>query len=163
MKHEVAFPPGYSYPATAAWFIAGGVVTAAFSASLALLTTTPLAEVLAVGMIVPCFTWVVQAGASAIALPAERRQLYWGDLGRICLLGSVALLPAAAGNLVMSHPPRAISAANVLASVAIMAADLFRRSRRHGIAIGWPISWCLTITVNMMLFLWASWHWWQAA
>ena len=53
-----------------------------------------LTEVLAVGMLVPSFTWAVQLSASGLALSAAQRKLYWGDLGRICLLGSVALLPA---------------------------------------------------------------------
>ena len=154
-------PPGYSLPATAAWFVAGGVVTAVFSGSLAFLAKhAGMAEVLAVGMLVPSFTWVVQTSASALALPAKQRRLYWGDLGHICLVGSFALLPAAAVNLCVPQPPLWLSAANVLASVALMAADLFRRTARHGIAPLWPISWCLTITVNMMLFLWSSREWW---
>jgi hypothetical protein len=137
-------------------------VTAVFSGSLAQLTSNAgLIEVLAVGMIVPSFTWVVQLSASAIAMTPIQRQLYWGDLGRICLLGSAALLPAAIVNLITPDAPRWVSAANVLASVAIMGVDLFRRSAGHGLAFGWPISWCLTITVNMSLFLWASWRWWQ--
>ena len=45
-------------------------------------------------MLVPCFTWVVQSVAST-AMSASQRQVYLGDLGRICLVGSVALLPAA--------------------------------------------------------------------
>ena len=113
-----------------------------------------------VGMLVPCFTWVVQLSASALALPSQKRVLYWGDLGRICLIGSVALVPAAIANLCLPRAPLWLSAANVLASVAIMGADLFRRTARHEIAAVWPISWCLTITVNMMLFLWSSWNWW---
>lgn len=152
---------GYSYPATAAWFIGGGVVTAAFSGSLTFLAThTPWTEVLAVGMIVPCFTWVVQLIASGLAMRAEHRRLYWGDLGRVCMLGSVALLPAALVNLLATNISPWLSAGNVLASVAIMAVALFRLSARHRIRRAWPISWCLTITVNMLLFLASSWHWW---
>jgi hypothetical protein len=86
--------------------------------------------------------------------------LYWGDLGRICLIGSVALLPAAIDNLCLPRAPLWLSAANVLVSIAVMGADLFRRSAQHAIGQGWPLFWCLTITVNMMLFLWASWAWW---
>ena len=154
-------PPGYSYPATAGWFIAGGVVTAVFSGSLAMLAKNAgLAEVLAIGMLVPSFTWVVQMSASALRMSSAQRRLYWGDLGRICLLGSFALLPAAIVNLVLPQPPLWLSSANVLASVALMAGDLFRRSARHGIEVGWPITWCLTITVNMSLFVWSSWAWW---
>ena len=152
---------GSSYPATACWFAAGGAVTAIFSGSLARLTThAGLAEVLAIGMVVPCFTWAVQLSASAMGLSPNQRRAYWADLGRVCLLGSVALLPAAIVNLCLPHAPRWFSTANVLGSVAVMAADLFRRSVRHGIAFGWPLSWCVTIAINMALFLWASWRWW---
>jgi hypothetical protein len=111
-------------------------------------------------MIVPCFTWVVQLGASGLALPAGKRRLYWGDLGRICLLGSIALLPAALANLFLPHAPPWLSAANVLVSVALMGAALFRLSAGHAISAWWPLSWCLTIAVNMMLFVWSSWRWW---
>jgi hypothetical protein len=154
-------PAGYSYAATVAWFAAGGLVTAAFSGSLAALAANAgLTEVLAVGMLVPCFTWVVQLSASGIAMPAALRRLYWGDLGRVCLLGSFALLPAAVVNLCLPGSSGWLSAANVLASVALMGAALFRLSALHRIAPGWPISWCLTITVNMLIFLWASSKWW---
>jgi hypothetical protein len=156
-----AFPAGYSYPSTAVWFIAGGVVTAVFSGSLAVLTDKAnVAEVLMVGMCVPSFTWIVQMSASAIGLTSSLRRLYWGDLGRVCLLGSVALLPAGILNLSPPQAPLWLSAANVLVSVALMGLDLFRRSARHGIAVVWPISWCLTISVNMGLFVWSSWAWW---
>src|SRR5262249_55548737 len=153
----VSVPAGYSYAATAGWFAAGAVVTAAFSGSLAALATNAgLAEVLFVGMLVPSFTWAVQLSTSGIALAAGQRRLYWGDLGRVCLLGSVALLPAAVANLCLSRAPLWLSAGNVLASVALMGVALFRLSARHGIPPGWPLSWCLTITVNMMLFFWSS-------
>lgn len=157
----IADPAGYSVLSTAGWFAAGGIVTAFFSGSLAALTSkAELPEVLAFGMTIPSFTWVVQLSASAVWLPTDRRQFYWGDLGRVCLVGSVALLPAAIANLTLPNSPRWISAANVIASVAIMGADLFRRSARHDIGLVWPLSWCLTICVNMSLFLWASMGWW---
>ena len=152
-----------SYSATAGWFAAGGAVTAIFSGSLARLTTNAgLAEVLMVGMVVPCFTWAVQLVASGIGLSASQRRVYWADLGRVCLLGSIVLLPAALVNLCVPDAPRWLSAANVLVSVALMAAALFRRSVHREIALGWPVSWCLTIAANMMLFLWASWPWWSS-
>jgi hypothetical protein len=157
-------PTGYSILATAGWFAAGGTVTAVFSGSLAKLAVNAgLVEVLAVGMFVPCFTWVVQLGASGLLLPVIKRRFYWGDLGRVCLLGSVALLPAACANLWLYRAPLWVSAANVLGSVVLMGGKLFRRSARHGIAPWWPASWCLTITVNVMLFVWASWGWWRPA
>lgn len=131
-----AFPAGYSYPSTAVWFIAGGAVTAVFSGSLAVLTDKAgVAEVLMVGMFVPSFTWIVQMSASAIGLASSLRRLYWGDLGRVCVLGLVALLPAGILNLCLPQAPLWLSAANVLASVALMGLDLFRRSARHGIAV----------------------------
>ena len=157
----LSIPPGFSYPATAILFILGGLVTAVFSGSLVMLARhADLREVLAVGMIVPSFTWVVQMSASGALMNSLSRRLYWGDLGRICLLGSLALLPAALANLTLPDPRLWLSAANVLASVALMAADLFRRTARHGIITWWPISWCLTITVNMTLFVLSSWRWW---
>jgi hypothetical protein len=157
----VEVPAGYSYPATAAWFAAGGIVTAIFSGSLATLAkNATLAEVLATGMIVPSFTWVVELSASAFAMPSAQRQIYWGDLGRVCLIGSAALLPAAALNLCYAQPQLWWSAANVLASVALMGVDLTRRAVRHGIGLGWPLGWCLTIALNMGLFVWSSRHWW---
>lgn len=163
-NQAAAMPPGYSYTATAAWFAAGAAVTAVFSGSLAVLATNAgLTEVLVVGMLVPSFTWVVQMSASAVVLSARQRRLYWGDLGRVCLVGSVALLPGALVNLCLPGDWLWLSAANVLASVALMAVDLFRRSARHGIAWGWPASWCLTIAVNMGLFLWSSRDWWSPA
>ena len=156
-------PRADSILSTAAWFRRRcGLVTVVFSGSLAILAVnaSPV-EVLAIGMLVPSFTWVVQLGASGFALPAAKRRLYSGDLGRVCLLGSVALLPAACTNLFLTRPPLWLSAVNVLASVALMGWDLFRRSARHGIPPGWPLSWCLTITANMMLFVWLSRDWWQ--
>ena len=151
----------YSYPATAGWFIAGAIVTAPFSGSLAMLAqNAELGEVLFVGMLVPSFTWVVQLTASAIGLSSKLRRVYWGELGRVCLLGSVALLPAAIINLCFSQTPLWVSGVNVLTSVAIMGATLYRRTTRLGITPGWAISWVFTITVNMDLFMWASRRWW---
>lgn len=156
-------PSGYSYSITAAWFAAGAIVTAVFSGSLAALTSNVgFLEVLAIGMIVPSFTWVVQLIASFILLNAAARRLYHGDLGRVCLVGSVALIPAALVNLCLAHAPPWLSAANVLISVVCMAADLFRRSAAHGISSWWPASWCVTIAINMALFLWMSRNWWPS-
>lgn len=149
------------YLPTSALFIGGALITSIFSGSLANLTTkASFSEVLLNGMVVPSFTWLVQLGASWIGLHGLSRQEYWRDLGWICLIGSVALLPAALVNLALLHPPLWISAANVLLSVAIMAATLFRFSVAKRCALGWPISWCLTIAANMALFAWVSSGWW---
>lgn len=159
-KNAVDFPAGYSYLATILRFLGGAVITALFSGSLAVLAhdIDPV-EVLIVGMIVPSFTWVVQFSASMIGLSAAQRRLYWGGLGRVCLIGSVALLPAGFLNLCLPQPVVWFSALNVLMSVAVMGVILFRLCRREGIAWGCPTSWCFTICFNMGLFLWCSWHW----
>jgi hypothetical protein len=146
---------------TALLFLLGGLVTAIFSGSLFVLARdVSLTEVLVVGMIVPSFTWVVQCTASALLLPAAMRDRYWRDLGWICALGSFALLPAAVINLTMAQPDLRVSIANVLASVSIMALDLFRRAKADGIPPGWPVAWCLTISLNMAIFAYSSRHWW---
>ncbi|MDB5385814.1 MAG: hypothetical protein JWM11_1460, partial [Planctomycetaceae bacterium] len=54
----------YTYFDTAVLFILGGIVTAVFSGSLVRLTSkAELTEVLAIGMIVPSFTWLVHLSA----------------------------------------------------------------------------------------------------
>jgi hypothetical protein len=151
-------PRGYSDLTTVTLFALGALVTAVFSGSLARLTSAGPVEVLVMGMIVPSFTWLVQLAASGLRMSAADRRLYWCDLG---LLGSVALLQAGVLNLVADGIPIWLSAANVLVSVGVMAADLFRRSKRHGISVGWPVSWCATIVLNMSLFLFSSRGWWS--
>jgi hypothetical protein len=154
-------PPGYSYPATAVWFVAGGAATAVFSASLFVLARdVSFSEVLFVGMIVPSFTWVVQLSAAWFGLRPMERRIYCGDLGRTCLMGSVLLLPVGVCNFVLPTGSWWVPAANVLTSVALMGIVLFGLTAMHGIAKGWPLSWCLTISVNMGLFLWFSSDWW---
>jgi len=157
-----AIAPAYADSATACFFVLGALVTAIFSGSLAVLTRDiGLREVLGVGLVVPSFTWVVQLGASGIMLKSKARSCYWGDLARVCLFGSIALLPAAAVNLTMTHPPAWPSMINVLASVSLMARELFRRSAAHGVSLSWPVSWCVTIGFNILIFCWASRNWWS--
>lgn len=146
---------------TALLFLFGGFVTAVFSGSLVVLTRdVSLTEVLVVGLIVPSFTWIVQGAASAMLLPAALRDRYWNELGWICLIGSMALLPAAIVNMTRATPDPRISVANVLASVSIMGLDLFRRAKRAGIPRGWPIAWLITICLNMAIFVVTTRHWW---
>ena len=148
---------------TAKFMVAGALVTAVFSGSLVrIASNADLPEVLSVGLIIPSFTWVVQILASSKLLTEEQRPKYYEALGRVCLLGSFALLPAAVLNLCLAQPPFWISAANVVVSVVIMAADLFRRSARQKISWWWPASWCVTIAVNIAMFLWVSRSWWSS-
>ncbi|MBS0210193.1 MAG: hypothetical protein JSS27_14695 [Planctomycetes bacterium] len=152
-----------SFVKTAALFLAGGAVTAPFSASLYMLSTgVSLAWVLTVGMVVPTFTWAVQLSAAALLLPAAARDRYHNALGWVCWWGSVALLPGAVYNFMATEPALWLSAANVLASVAVMAVDLFRRARSDGISAAWPVSFCATIALNMAIFVASSWSWWPA-
>lgn len=153
----------YTYPEIAAYFAAGGLVTAVFSGSLAVLAkNATFAEVLATGLIVPTFTWAVQLTASWLLMRAEERQIYWGTLSRVCLIGSIALLPAGIFNLLHGSPLLWPSAMNVLASVGIMASEMFRRCDTHKISSWWPASWTATICLNMAIFVFASRHWWSS-
>lgn len=143
------------------YFLLGALVTAVFSGSLVKLAVhIPLAEILTTGMVIPTFTWGVQLGASGIGLSGERRQQYWNSLSQACLVGSIALLPAAGMNFLAANPPGWFSALNVLMSVALMGWILFHKSAAHQLPRCWPVSWCFTICINMALFLWASRHWW---
>jgi len=147
---------------TAALFFAGGLVTAFFSASLYVLTRgVTFSHVLLIGMIVPSLTWLVHLSASWVLLPAESRLRYWRILGIVCLIGSIDLLPAAVANTVFANPPGWLSAVNVLLSVIVMAAVLFRLSVADGFHWLWPTSWGLTIAANMALFVWVSSSWWR--
>jgi hypothetical protein len=156
-------PPGTStLLPTAAFFTGGALVTACFSASLYLLTHgVTFSHVLLISMIVPSLTWLVHLSASWVFLPVEARLRYWRILGIACWVGSVALLPAAFVNLALAHPPGWLSTANVLLSVLVMAAVLFRLSAALGRHWLWPTTWCITIAANMALFVWISTSWWR--
>lgn len=150
-----------SFAKTACWFLAGGAVTSLFSGSLyKLAENISFSEVIVVGMVVPCFTWFVQIGTSGLLMQRQQRDVYWSDLGWVCFWGSVALVPAGILNLLATSPPWSLSAANVLASVAVMSILLFRLCARQAIPIVWPVSFCATISLNMAIFLWSSRHWW---
>ncbi len=141
-------------------FALGGIVTAPFSASLACLARdVDWRWVLFVGMVVPSFTWIVQITASAALMRGGAWRSYWDDLSVVCLIGSAALLPAAIANVAIAGLSGWWSAANVIASVTLMAVLMFVRSR--GVrAIKWPISWCATIAINMAIFVFSSRSWW---
>ncbi len=152
----------HSFGHTALLFAAGGLVTAFFSASLFRhAVNATFAEVIATGMIVPIFTWVVQLSASALLLPASTRDRYWNDLGHICFWGSVALLPAAILNALNLPHGLLLSALDILASVFLMAGMLFYRTRAYPLSWLWPLGWCCTIALNMAIFVTVSWHWWR--
>lgn len=132
------------------------IVTAAFSASLKVFfIEASWGEVLSKGLLIPCFTWSVQLILSASGLRGERRRVYWGQLGVVCLIGSVALLPAALYNLTASRPLATVSVLSVLASVVLMASSLYLWLRRRGFHGLWSASWILLILVNMSLYLYS--------
>jgi hypothetical protein len=132
------------------------VVTAAFSASLKVFFRgESWGVVLAKGLLIPCFTWAAQLALSAICLAGARRLVYWEQLGVVCLAGSAALLPAAAYNFAAPSPRPALSALNVLASVVLMGALLYRRLRPRGFRARWAASWVALICVNMALYLYS--------
>jgi hypothetical protein len=135
-------------------FIGSFLVTAVFSASLKVFFhELSWREVLIKGLLIPCFTWTVQLLLSAAFLETENRLTYWNRLGWVCLIGSIALLPAAFYNLGSARPWVWISILNVLASVVLMAVTLQFLLRRAGFRWLWTLSWMVLIVINMSLYL----------
>ena len=135
-------------------FIASFLVTAIFSASLkAFFETVSWREVLTKGLLIPCFTWTVQLLLSAVFLDGKSRLRYWNRLGWVCLIGSIALLPAAFYNYLTVQPSVWLSIVNVLASVVLMAVTLHVLLRRDGFRRQWTLSWVVLIVINMSLYL----------
>jgi len=135
-------------------FIGSFLVTAVFSASLKVLfQTVSWREVLLKGLLIPCFTWTVQLLLSAVFLKSADRLTYWNRLGWVCLIGSIALLPAAFYNLRSATPWVWISIVNVLASVVLMAVSLHLLLRRASFRWLWTLSWVVLIVINMTLYL----------
>ena len=140
----------------AALFALSFLVTAIFSASLRVFfPAESWAVVLAKGLLIPCFTWAAQLILSVVWLRGARRVIYWEQLAVVCLVGSAALMPAALYNFAAASPGPFASAANVLASVALMAALFYGRVRRHGFGARWAASWVALICVNMSLYLYS--------
>lgn len=134
-------------------FVLSFLVTAVFSISLkTFFTTEAMTRDLSKGLIIPFFTWTVQLVLSAILLRGEERLFYWTQLGVICLIGSVALLPAAFYNFAVENPSPIVSIASVLLCVAIMCVTLYFRLKPHDYNILWTIGWTATIIVNMSLY-----------
>ena len=135
-------------------FIGSFLVTAVFSASLKIFfQQVSWREVLVKGLLIPCFTWTIQLLLSAVFLKTRDRLTYLNRLGSVCLIGSIALLPAAFYNLGSATPWVWISILNVLASVALMAVTLHLLLRRAGFRWLWTLSWAVLIVINMSLYL----------
>jgi len=112
-------------------------------------------EVLSKALLIPCFTWTVLLIASAIFLSGERRLDYWTQLGVVCLIGSIALLPAAFYNFAVVLPSPTVSVVNVLASVAIMFSTLYVRLKARRFRSFWAFGWMATIVVNMLIYIYS--------
>jgi hypothetical protein len=137
-------------------FLASFLVTAIFSASLKVFFhDLSWHEVLSKGLLIPCFTWTIQLILSAIFLHSARRLIYWTQLGWVCLIGSVALLPAASYNFIFPQPLVIISVINVLTSVVLMAVSLYFRLRTLEFHWAWTVSWIGLIVINMSLYLYS--------
>lgn len=135
-------------------FVGSFLVTAVFSASLKVFfETVSWREVLVKGLLIPCFTWTVQLLLSAVFLKTADRLTYWNRLGWVCLIGSIALLPAAFYNLRAMAPWVWVSILNVLASVVLMAVTLHLLLQRAGFRWLWTLSWLILIITNMSLYL----------
>ena len=155
---DVPLPPGYPVftrvAALGALFtLGGGVVTAPFSFSLArLMTGDTFAQALAKGLLIPVFTWAVQLALTAVLYRGVRRYEYALQLGIVCTIGSAALWPSAAYNIVVAEPSPWVSAVNVYLSVLLMAAELRRRVTILGLPAYLPWVFLGTIHVNMAIF-----------
>jgi hypothetical protein len=137
-------------------FILSFFVTAIFSVSLKVFFAGESWTLnLSKGLLIPCFTWTVQLILSAIFLDRKESLIYWEQLGVICLVGSVVLLPAAIYNFASASPLPLVSVCNVLASVAVMSLMLFFRLKPRGFKARWAIGWTATIIVNMSLYLYS--------
>ena len=135
-------------------FIGSFLVTAVFSASLKVFfQAVSWREVLLKGLLIPCFTWTIQLLLSAAFLKAQDRLTYWNRLGWVCLIGSIALLPAAFYNFLSATPRVWLSILNVLASVVLMAVTLHVLLQRAGFRWLWTLSWVILIVINMSLYL----------
>lgn len=134
-------------------FVLSFLVTAVFSVSLkTFFDAETMTRDLSKGLIIPFFTWTVQLLLSAFLLRGEERLFYWTQLGVICLIGSVALLPAAFYNFAVENPLPIVSIASVLLCVAIMCVTLYFRMKPHNFSLLWTIGWTATIVVNMSLY-----------
>jgi hypothetical protein len=137
-------------------FLLSALVTAVFSTSLKVFfVQIPWSEVLSKGLLIPCFTWTMQLILSAILLNSARRLIYWTQLGWICLIGSIALLPAAIYNFLFPQPFVIVSVINVLESVALMTVLLHFRLKKREFHWGWTASFFVLIVVNMSLYLYS--------
>ena len=135
-------------------FIGSFFVTAVFSTSLKVFfQALSWREVLTKGLLIPCFTWMIQLLLSAAFLGGQSRLRYWNRLGWVCLIGSIALLPAALYNFLTMNPWVWMSIANVLASVVLMAITLHVLLRGGGFRWLWTLSWVVLIVINMSLYL----------
>lgn len=134
-------------------FVLSFLVTAVFSLSLkTFFSPEAITRDLSKGLIIPFFTWTVQLILSALLLRGEERLFYWTQLGVICLIGSIALLPAAFYNFAVENPAPVVSIASVLLCVAIMCVTLYFRLKPHNYSVLWTIGWTLTIIVNMSIY-----------
>ncbi len=148
---------GSSFTTIALFFALSFLVTAIFSASLKVFfADQSWLEVLSKGLLIPCFTWTVQLILSFVYLNRERRLIYWKQLALVCLVGSVALLPAAFYNFASTRPTPIISGLNVILSVVAMAALLHKLLKRYQFKKQWALSWAALIIINMSLYLYST-------
>lgn len=134
-------------------FVLSFLVTAVFSVSLKKFFAAESWTLnLSKGLLIPCFTWTVQLVLSAFLLRGAERIFYWTQLGIICLIGSIALVPAGFYNFAVEAPSPYVSIFSVLLSVAIMCAALYFLLKPRGYNPLWTIGWTATIIVNMSLY-----------
>ena len=158
LPEDVPLPPDYPVATRLAligflFTVGGGIVTAPFSASIMrFMANDTRPQALAKGLVIPVFTWAIQLLIALWLYRGVRRYEYAIQLGIVCTIGSVALWPAAAVNLLVANAAPWISAANVYLSVWIMGAELYRRTRILGLPSWLAPVFLVTIHVNMAIF-----------
>jgi hypothetical protein len=137
-------------------FLLSALVTAIFSTSLKVFFhEIPWSEVLSKGLLIPCFTWTLQLLLSLLLLNSANRMIYWKQLGWVCLIGSIELLPADFYYFLFPQPFVVISVINVLTSVGLMVALLHLRLKAREFHWRWTASFVVLIIINMSLYLYS--------
>ena len=134
-------------------FVLSFFVTAVFSVSLKTFFAAESWTLnLSKGLLIPCFTWTVQIVLSALLLRGAELIFYWTQLGVICLIGSIALLPAAFYNFAFASPSPLVSIFSVPVCVAMMCVTLYYLLKPRQYNLLWTLGWTATIIVNMSLY-----------
>jgi hypothetical protein len=96
--------------------------------------------------------WGIQIGL-ALALLGGRAWLFIRNIGAVCLVGSVVLVPYAVAGLLGLEVGGEGFCGSLAVAVAAMIGGYFRAVRSSGVALGWWYGWlgCLAVAVTLQL------------